>query len=118
MPRTLTVTHKDQTVVVGAATVRQGMERTQLRLEGRKVEESDTGLSILRLFTYPDLAAATVSATGIPWPLTFEQFLELPDALVGQWEKAVYALNPHWLPPEAENTPGPKGTAPENSIGA
>lgn len=116
MPETLTVPHADMTVTVRAATVRQGMERTRLRLEGRKVEQPDMGLTILRLFTYPDLVSATVSAQGLPWPLTFEQFLDLPDALVGPWERAVYALNPHWLP-ESETTPDPKETATANSTG-
>lgn len=83
---------------ITAATVRQGVKRSRLRLEARQAGDADPDVAILRTFTYPDLTAATASAVGLPWPLAFDDFLQLPDAWVAEWEQAVYALNPHWLP--------------------
>ncbi|NIO10535.1 MAG: hypothetical protein GTO40_22015, partial [Deltaproteobacteria bacterium] len=47
------------------------------------------------------------------YDLTFEEWLELPDALVISWENAVYELNPHWLPKEgkARSGSGTSGTS-------
>jgi len=98
MAETRTLSLDGITLTVSAATVLIGMRRTRLQVEGRSAEETDPDRTLLRLYTYPDLVAATVEAQGIPWPLSFEDFLELPDRLAAQWENAVYALNPHWLP--------------------
>jgi len=93
-------------IVVGAANTLMGMRRTRIREEGRKEieQESDVDRRILRIYTYPDLIAATVEAEGIPWPLDFEPFLELPDHLVAEWEQAIYELNPHWIPKAADQS--------------
>jgi hypothetical protein len=85
-------------VVVSQATTLSGMRRTRLQIEGRDAQEEDVDRRLLRLYTYPDVIAATVEVEGLDWPLDFETFLGLPDALVAQWEQAVYDLNPHWLP--------------------
>lgn len=102
-----TIEHNGVTVVVSAANVRQGMKRTRLRMEAAGAKEDDQDRMLLRLFTYPDLTASAVSVVGMAWPLDFEAFLLLPDALVGKWEKACYELNPHWLPGGGP-TPDPK----------
>ena len=104
---TRTITQYDVTIVVGEANTRMGMCRSRIREEGRKEIETlqDIDCRILRLYTYPDVIGATLEADGIPWPLGFDAFLELPDRLVVEWEEAVYELNPHWLPkPAAQAT--------------
>jgi hypothetical protein len=88
----------DIRLTISEATVLIGMRRTRIRLEMEKADEPDLDRKLLGLYTYPDLVAATIQAEGLPWPPEFEAFLELPDALVAQWENAVYELNPHWLP--------------------
>src|SRR3989304_6351262 len=88
-------------IVVGEATTLMGMRRTMLRVDGiDKIEEvSDDGLRILYSITYPDLIAAVVENDGFSsWPISFEDFLELPERLTRQWETVVYRLNPHWQP--------------------
>lgn len=93
----------DVELTVTEATVLIGIKRTRLKAEGLEVNEEDIDRRLLRMFTYPDLMAATVEAAGIPWPLDFEDFLALPDRLVSQWERLLYQLNPHWLPPREED---------------
>jgi len=88
----------DVALTVAEATVLIGIKRTRLKAEGRSANEEDIDRRLLRLFTYPDVVAATTEAAGIPWPLEFEEFLLLPDHLVSQWEQVVYRLNSHWLP--------------------
>lgn len=97
------------------ATVREGIKRTvrkQLALEEWKKlypqdappseivkldAEEVVGMVIVHNYLLPDLIAATVEAEGLPsWPLDFEDYLKLPEDLNLAWEKAVYALNPHW----------------------
>ena len=102
-------------IVVSEATVLIGMKRTRIRLEAEPEKEEDPDKRLLRLFTYPDLAAAATEIMLTPAaatdgekpdevfispspPLDFETFLALPEQLVSAWEQAVYALNPHWLP--------------------
>lgn len=103
MDKTRTLTWTDEngapvSVTVSAATVRQGVKRSRLRLEAHQAGDADPDVAILRTFTYPDLTAATASAAGLSWPLTFDDFLKLPDAWVAEWEQTVYELNPHWMP--------------------
>lgn len=101
-----TISFKDSSLdvclTVSEADVLAGMKRTRLKYEGLSLEGEDSDRRLLRLYTFPDLIAATVAAEGIPWPLDFEDYLNLPDALGALWEKAVYALNPHWLPASKE----------------
>jgi hypothetical protein len=50
-----------------------------------------------RRFIYPDVMAATIANTGFDhWPLSFDEFMDLPERLFGEWTQAVSALNPHW----------------------
>lgn len=53
---------------------------------------------LIETTVYPSTIAATESVKGIPWPLTAEQFCNLPDDLVDLWTMAAYRLNPHWEP--------------------
>ena len=112
MPPTKIVTYQDDDIdvrlVIARADIRAGMRRTRLQLDadahdkGKKARRDDPDVRLLRRFTYPDLMAATVEASGIPWPLAFEDYLALPERLGLAWEQAVYELNPHWLPPASE----------------
>lgn len=106
----------DVKVVVTGATVLVGMKRSRLRREGIDSGETDIDRRLLRVFTFPDIMAATVSITGsgLPDPLDFDAFVLLPDIFVSRWEGVVYRLNPHWLPSSAEeeDDDGPKSSAP------
>lgn len=95
-------------LTVAAATVRMGIERTIMQNGARRFED-EPGVALLRRFTWPDLVASTVEGeieienggavkVRPVFDLTFEEWLELPEALVISWETAVYELNPHWLP--------------------
>ena len=104
-------------LTVSEATVLIGMRRTRIRVEMEKADEPDLDRKLLGLYTYPDLVAATVQVEGLPWPLDFEAFLELPDALVAHWESVVYELNPHWLPGGTEPSSALEKKAEMNSTG-
>jgi hypothetical protein len=84
---------------VQEATVQMGLDRIKLREEAKQDAESlfDFGLKALRMLTYPDLRAATVEFISLPSPFEFDDFLNIPDAMLQKWEDAVYSLNPHWL---------------------
>jgi hypothetical protein len=87
-------------VAVSAANVLQGMKRTRLRNARGDLDGKAEEVVIASVFTYPDLVAAAreISISGIEGEPTFDQFCQLPEAFVIQWESAVYDLNPHWLP--------------------
>lgn len=108
----ITVEYKDGdqaiTVTVARANALMGMQRSIASYEGVKDEidqeapgpanPQQQAARVLRSVTYPDLTACTVEARGIPWPLTFEDFCELPDDFIVHWERAAYQVNPHWNP--------------------
>lgn len=92
-------------LLVAKATVRMGMERQLIKQRTRQESSGDQAVDLLRFFTWPDIASATVEGeivvNGETTPavlLSFEEWLELPEPLAVQWERAVYDLNPHWLP--------------------
>lgn len=89
-------------IEVGEATVLMGARRSRLRFEADG--ENDPDRKLVRLFVYPDLIAAAkaINVSGIDGVPTFDQFLQLPEALVAQWESATFDLNPHWLPSEPD----------------
>jgi len=98
---TETVEHGDITITVGVASILMGMQRSIAKGEAFRASKEgkvEPAQRILAIVTYPDLVASVVEADGIPWPLEFEDFLELPEVLVTRWEEAAYRLNPHWLP--------------------
>ena len=94
--RTRTIGYGDIKLVVSEATTMIGFRRTRYLEEAQAIEDDDPDRALLRrAFAY--LKAATVEAEGLSWPLTFEEYLELPEALAIEWEEAVADLNPHWL---------------------
>ena len=105
--RSETVEYGGISVTVSEATALMGMRRQLLRNEAFQPDakdakkqapvQQDEAAHILRLVSYPDYVSCLVQSQGLPDPLTFEAFLELPDALLERWGMLVYTLNPHWL---------------------
>ena len=104
-------------VTVVEATVILGMKRMRLQTEGEqfgKLEEEQArpdffDRQLLRVYTYPDMVAGTESIVGtwkrdgiedvtFPWPISFEDFLQLPFPFEAQWEKELYSVNGFWIP--------------------
>lgn len=98
-PKTVTVSHKKRLyVTVSEATVQIGIRRQQLALDARQNPPANIDHQLLRLLVYPDLIAAVVDNHGFDhWPITFDEYLELPEQFAYEWEQAVYRLNPHWI---------------------
>lgn len=58
-----------------------------------------TALLLLSRTSYPDLLSCAVDVEGLDLEaLTLDEFIALPDALIGAWEDVAYRINPHWLP--------------------
>lgn len=93
----VTVEWGDVRLVVQEATTLIGMKRARLKTEAIAADETDEDRRILRIVTYPDVVAATVSLEGMEMP-GFDEFCELPEPLINAWLEQVYLLNPHWLP--------------------
>lgn len=115
--------HITASLAISEANVLIGTRRARLKYQASQEIEPDPDKAILRLFTYPDLIAATSGTITLdgneiavapvkvnfdepPYGLSFETFLTLPDKLVSDWENLVYQLNAHWLPVKADD---PKG---------
>jgi hypothetical protein len=87
------------TVTVREATALDGMRRQILRGNAIQAADTDEALQIMRLIVYPDLTCCLVKeqSRGLPDPLTFEAFCELPVGLTDAWNEAVYTVNPQFL---------------------
>jgi len=98
-PKTATISHQKRLyVTVGEATVETGIRRQQLAREARGDAPDDFERQLLRLLVYPDLIAAVVDQHGFEqWPISFDEYLNLPEQFAADWEQAVYRLNPHWV---------------------
>jgi len=94
------ITVGDVTVTVCEATVRAGTRRSRLRSEAFQEQDADRRALLLE---YADLVPVTLNVEGAQWPLTVEQFADLSETLALKWEKAVYALNPHWYAPASDD---------------
>ncbi|MDD5220384.1 MAG: hypothetical protein PHV11_07450 [Candidatus Bipolaricaulis sp.] len=110
----------DVTLVVVQATMREAVKRATLRSTEEGVLKNASASSLdsyyewwVRVIDYPCFVAATkevinhASDDDIPedlrkkpfaLPVSGEEFLDLPEALVALWERAVWSLNPHWIP--------------------
>jgi len=93
---------------VRQATVFDGMNRSVLLSQmysttpsGEDMSEVERLRRMLLIRTYPAcLAVTSVINRGddaILMDMTPEEFLQLPDVLVMQWEEVVFRLNPHWV---------------------
>ena len=97
MPKLLK--HNGYEILVKEATVIAGMRRSRMRRDGTMAGEMDNDKRILLIITYPDLVCVSEGKKGFAhWPPSFEEFIELPEALVIEWEQIAYELNPHWQP--------------------
>ena len=101
------------TLTISRATARMGINRyllaTQAAQQNDQEVEAGTGTHaerILRLMTYPDCISAVTECQGMPWPITFERFIELDEVDVDAWIAASYEVNPQWKPI-------PRGAAPD-----
>jgi hypothetical protein len=94
----------DEKTVVKIVTVRASILRDTRRwqmmnkADDDNKAEADEAIKSLRLYAYPLLVCGTESVEGLPWPMTFEQFLELDTDFVNFWNNAVYKVNPQWVP--------------------
>lgn len=109
---TKAITYKDDlydvTLTVKCATVLDGMTRSVLiaQMFSKAANEDLTAEKarlrrVLLLHTYPACVAATdfenrTAKRKLTAELSPEEFLQLPDGLVFEWEKVVFELNPHW----------------------
>jgi len=99
----------DVTLTVRSATVLDGMTRSVLiaqmfaqPFDASKADVTARLRRVLLLHTYPGCIAATSFENQeakklLDTTLTPEDFLGLPEALVLEWEKVVFELNPHWI---------------------
>jgi len=93
-------------ITVVRATAKIGVQRYLLASKGAEEnKDEDEALKILRLMFYPDLISATTDVTGMKYPLTFEELIELPEDLVNKWAEAVYLVNPQWKPGLPDDAP-------------
>ena len=102
--------------LVQEATILMGQKRFRLMNEmGRKFGLKDGDKLVapdgvdpdefdLAVIIYPNLVATVSSASGaksgLPWPFSFEDFKNLPEWFVRDWQSAVSHVNPHWYPKE------------------
>ncbi len=117
--------HISADVTVSAATGPMEFRRARLRIAAdQHLHDDDINHYMLRLWAYPDMAstcAGTITNDGQTvtldrdHPLTFEQYLLLPDPLVVRLEEAIYRLNPNWLLVPAERQVEEKKEAAPNS---
>lgn len=110
--QTKTVTHADPELqaIVSEATALMGMRRNILISRAIAAirdewdpKEKDEPSSVevmaqhfLRRYVYPNCLACLVEAQGFSPDLSFEEFGDLPDPFVAEWENMALLLNPHW----------------------
>lgn len=110
-------------ITVKRATLAVGAIRTRLlRLIDTVMGESRDEVDAWLWRVFSDITAATVSVVNrdgaecqVPWdssrplslaktvnaeklPISFADFLELPEELFDTWQEAVHELNSHWVP--------------------
>lgn len=72
---------------------------------------------IMRHVLYPALIAGTVEHDFDHWPISFDEFCELPEPFEIAWETAVFDLNPHWRLKQGEPSEADQKKAPISSSG-
>lgn len=97
-------------LTIQKANYQQGLRRTLLIQQILKdpsiiavSEEVDQVRSIMGMLFYPSMIASVVQHDGFEhWPITLDEFMDLPEELMIQWEEATYELNPSWRPPNSD----------------
>ena len=128
---TKVITYKDElynvTLTVRNATVLDGMTRSVLlaQMFAQPLEETVSPelarfRRVLLLHTYPACLAATgfknrKATRTITAEITPEEFFQLPETLVKEWETAVFEINSHWNPIRASDEEETEGEAKEPS---
>lgn len=85
--------------VVSRANVRLGLKRAKLRRAAFGEISNDAAREefAFRVFFYPDITAAAIEFDGVDLS-DFDAFMEMPEDVVDVLLRAVYELNPHWVP--------------------
>jgi hypothetical protein len=111
--KTKTVTDESlpgRSVTIGLATYRMDLVRTFLTDQVRQMAKEkfkadgdriatvfDVAASYGDNLVYPSCLAAVVAHTGFDtWPLTPDEFQDLPRQFAVDWEIATFELNPFW----------------------
>lgn len=91
-----TITYGGFVFTVEQASLQMGLKRELLhQATNRNNVESLETLAIK--LTYPDVSVAVVKVEGdLNWPLSIDEYSELPEDLCSQLERATYELNPTW----------------------
>lgn len=111
-----TVKFEEYELVLAAATGEIGVYRTILRqnaVDEEAVEDAShpelekdlkrASVVVLHTLMYPAMVAAAVEHKGFDhWPPTFEEFRNLPEELIAEWEVVTFRLNDHWRPQPVE----------------
>lgn len=94
-------------VLVYQANNLMGQHRQAYRMAGKldlEAQEAagndqtlDLGVRSSRTIFYPDSWAVSKPIKGFDhWPITFGEYLSLPDDFTSQWQDMVYEMNPTW----------------------
>jgi hypothetical protein len=110
MNTTKTVKFEEYELTIGIANAESGMYRTLL-IEQAQAEEAaniaadfasdlkSLSRRLLHTILYPSMIAAVKEQKGFAeWPIPFDEFRELPEPFMIEWEQAVFSLNGHWQP--------------------
>ncbi len=112
--KTRVVEYSPYKVVVSESSAEIGFYRTVLA-DSAFQEESLKDLDVsdlkalsrrlLHTMLYPAMIASVIEHEGFDsWPITFEEFANLPETFEARWETATYELNPHWRPQDLEDS--------------
>jgi len=116
MPKEKSIEYRDGEyavrIVVRKATISDGIQRSLMVVAARREQPigddpdpRELTKRVLAAMTYPTCVSATVlienldgAETPLNFPISIEDFSNLPDRLVIRWENAVSEMNPHWVP--------------------
>lgn len=107
------------TATIDRATLRIGQKRTRLlSVRGDVLGDDADEVDFWSYRMFVDIVSATSKLTNnrggeakVPWPLTYDQFLDLPEMMVMGWHDAVVEVNPHWVPWRQAGEPDDQGEA-------
>ncbi len=89
-------------VTVRRASFLDDLERSQMITEALEAEAQpdlsprEQAVRTATIVIWPSVMVATEQVIGLHWPMDFEEFLDLPSALVDAWMAAIWEQNPAW----------------------
>jgi len=89
----------DATIEIGKANGRMGAKHGAMVEETRQFCKDSPGCDRFEIdarWSFTAVVPATLSVTGLPWPMTVEQFVNLPEELSDMWLDEARKLNMHW----------------------